>query len=79
MENLATHWILTLGMDCDGFVKNQVMAFSNESEAYSTALDLSKWSDGLQYNVTNSLNDVKEYCIDFDLELKDYLLLQKTI
>ena len=73
MENLATHWVLSFGRDCDGGVNHLVTAFSNESEAYDTALDLSRGSDGIQYRVTDSFNEVKEYCVDYNLDLKKYI------
>ena len=73
MKNLATHWVLTHGRDCDGGTMNQVMAFSNKLDAESTALEYSKWSDGIQYKVTDSLNEVKEYCVDYYLDFKNYI------
>jgi hypothetical protein len=73
LENEATHWVLTHGRDCDGGVRNQVMVFSNKLEADNTALEYSKWSDGLQYKVTDSFDEVKEYCLDYDLDFKNYM------
>jgi hypothetical protein len=73
LMDLATHWVLTFGRDCDGGTKNQVMVFRDKSEAESTALEFGKWSDGLQYKVTDSLNEVKEYCLDSDLDFKNYM------
>lgn len=73
MKNLKTHWVLTYGRDCDGGTKNQVMAFRNKLDAERTALKYSQWSDGIQYRVTDSLNEVKEYCLDYYLDFEDYM------
>jgi hypothetical protein len=69
----ATYWILTFGRDCDGYAKDRVIAFPTDSSAYDTAFNLSEWSDGLQYKVTNSFAEVIEYCEDSNLDSNDYI------
>jgi len=73
MKNLTTHWVLTFGRDCDGYNSGRIYKFNNEQDAQDFEQNLNEGSDGLQYRVTDSLNDVKEYCIDYDLDLKNYM------
>jgi|LauGreDrversion4_2_1035121.scaffolds.fasta_scaffold595700_2 hypothetical protein len=73
MENLATHWVLTFGRDCDGFNSGRIYKFCNEQDACDFAQDLNDGSDGLQYRVTQSFNELKEYSSDYDLDINDYL------
>jgi hypothetical protein len=73
MENLTTHWVLTFGRDCDGYNSGRIYKFNNEQDAQDFAHNLNEGSDGLQYRVTDSLNELEEYCLEYDLNLNDYL------
>jgi hypothetical protein len=61
-KQTATHWVLAHGVDCDGQNSGYILSFNNEEDANNHAYNLSSWSDGLQYMVTNSWPDVEEYC-----------------
>lgn len=59
---LATHWVIAYGVDCDGFNSGHVTAFANEKDAEDYLDNQIKWSDGLDYTLTDSWDEVEEYC-----------------
>ena len=71
-NKLATHWVLTVGKDCDGFNNGCITAYESREEAYNSAKESSEWSDGLGYHVTDKLEDLQSYCDDYDKDINDY-------
>ena len=71
-NKLAKYWVLTTGKDCDGYNSGHVTAYKNYKEAYQNAEDSIKWSDGLNYHVTDKIEDLQRYCEDYDKNINDY-------
>jgi hypothetical protein len=74
MENQinATHWVIACGSDCDGYIRADVSQFASENEARNYAERLNEWSDGVQYNITNNLNILRNYCEYHGMDWTDY-------
>jgi hypothetical protein len=70
MEN--KFWVLEYGRDCDGCeTRGTVYGFSNHEEAEQCLERCVEWSDGMQYQLTGSIDDLKEYCYEHQLTITD--------
>jgi hypothetical protein len=78
-KELATHWVLAYGVDCDGYNSGHVYAFTNKEDAENYAYVLSGGSDGLQYSVTDNLYDVEEYCHYYGKKFLNYKTIDNEI
>ena len=70
---VANYWVLAVGKDCDGFNKGKVYPFLVRSNAELWAKELNDGSDGIVYVVTDSLDTLREYCIDYWHDWTDYV------
>ena len=74
MENSRKFWVLEHGKDCDGFyTRGFVRAFTTYEEACLKHESSCEFSDGMQYQLTDSVDEVMEYCNEYELNLADYL------
>lgn len=66
-------WVLGRGLDRDGYNNGDVHVFANKKRAESFCEELNKGSDGIIYIVTDSLEDLKEYCEHFGENINNCL------
>jgi len=73
-KDIKKYWVLEYGRDCDGcWTRGKVYGFSDHDEAEQYLEGCVDWSDGLQYELTESIKDLKEYCHEYQLNIEDYL------
>lgn len=77
MKNLtnliANYWVLAIGTDCDGYAKGSVTPFAYQNDAVEYADGQNEWSDGIRYYITSSLDVLRDYCSDYNMDWMNYL------
>ena len=77
--NVATHWVIETGADCDGcYTRGKVWPFVNLELAEEYAWECAEWSDGMGYYVVKSIDTLKAYCYDHQLFAEDYYYINKS-
>jgi len=66
-------WVIATGKDCDGYNRGCVTPFEFEQDAVEYSDKQNEWSDGMQYHVTSSIDVLKDYCNDYNMDWKNYL------
>ena len=70
---IALYWVLGMGYDCDGYNRGHVYPLKTQEDAKVRADELNKWSDGIQYLVTNDKRVMMEYCESYGKDYRNYL------
>lgn len=69
----ANFWVIATGTDCDGYNSGLIIPFETNEEAEQYAWECNEWSDGIRYQVTSSLDILREYCNDYNRDWRKYL------
>jgi len=73
-KDIKKYWVLEYGSDCDGFyTRGNISAFSNLEDAEQCIERCVEWSDGMQYQLIDSMDELKEYCYEHQLNIAHYL------
>lgn len=69
---IARYWVLQEGVDCDGNNRGRVTAFEFKTNANQYADEMNLMSDGLLYNVTDSWDELLNYCSVYHKDFRNY-------
>ena len=65
----TNYYVLTQGVDCDGYSSGHVFEFSSFEEANEFAYNATANGDGLYYQVTTDAGEVYSYCSHFRIQM----------
>jgi len=69
----ANFWVIAHGLDCDGYNDGHIYSFGTNTEADKFADSSNECSDGLLYEVVDSVNELMRYCINYGKDFNKYL------
>jgi hypothetical protein len=71
----ADYWVVTGGLDCDGYNSGHIYPFASQEEAYKFADEQNLASDGLIYHTIHTILELREYAEYYGKTWQRYLFV----